>query len=238
MAEHLRRSQADPADGRREPVTEIGTTRVFLLDDHEMIRRGVAEVINTQTDMIVVGEAGSATEAMKALEFADPDVAVLDISLGDGNGIDVCRQITEQFPDVSCLMLTSVIDDRALIEAADAGAAGFCVKDVRLSDLVESIRKVAGGARLLDPVEIRMAKHRLDKRGDGRVEALTVQERKIFDLIGRGFSNRQVASEMFLAEKTVKNYVSNMFAKLGVSSRTEAAALAARMDERESNWRT
>ncbi len=211
---------------------------VFLLDDHEMIRRGVAEVIEQQADMTVVGEANSASSALHAVARAAPRVAVLDISLGDGSGLDVCREITERHPEVACLMLTSVIDDRALIEAEAAGAAGFCLKTIGSNNLIEAIRKVATGARLLDAVEVRMARRRLEERGDGLIETLTPQERNIFDLIGKGLSNRQIADEMFLAEKTVKNYVSNLFVKLGITRRTEAAALAARREERESSWRT
>lgn len=219
-------------------MNESRPTRVFLLDDHEMIRRAVADMIRNETDMTVVGEAGSAAEALGALGRAEADVAILDISLGDGSGLDICRQITEQHAGVACLMLTSVVDDRALIEAEAAGAAGFCLKSIHSLDLVESIRKVAAGTTLLDPAEIRMAKQRLADSGDGLVETLTPQERKIFSLIGNGMSNRQIATEMYLAEKTVKNYTTNLFAKLGVARRTEVAALAARMAERESNWRT
>lgn len=211
---------------------------MFLLDDHEMVRRGVADLVNAQTDMTVIGEAGAAKDALVALSRAVPDVAVLDISLGDGNGIDVCGQITQAHPEVACLMLTSVVDDRALIAAEAAGAAGFSLKTVGSSDLIDSIRAVAAGGRLLDAFEIRLARRRITDRGEGLIETLTDQERRIFDLIGVGRSNRQIADEMYLAEKTVKNYVSKMLAKLGLSRRTEAAALAARLDERESDWRT
>jgi len=213
---------------------------VFLLDDHEMVRRGVAALIDSHDDMVVVGEADSAEAALASVGATNPHVAVLDISLRDGelNGIDVCRTISERHPDVACLMLTSVVDDRALIEAQEAGAAAFALKSVGADDLAQSIRKVASGARLFDVVDAKLARRRMDESGVGRVESLTPQERRIFDLIGTGRSNREIADQMFLAEKTVKNYVSNLLAKLSLARRAEAAALAARMAERESGWRS
>lgn len=211
--------------------------RVALVDDHEIVRKGLASLVNAEPDMEVVGEAGSAAGALPMVQRSTPDVAILDISLGDGNGIDVCGQITEHHPEVACLMLTSVSDERALIEAEKAGAAGFSLKTVRNNDIVASIRKVSQGARLLDAVEIRMARKRLAEQGGATVDSLTPQERKIFDLIGLGHSNREIANEMFLAEKTVKNYVTNMFLKLGMSNRTEVAALASRLEERDRSWR-
>mgnify|MGYP001820191624 CR=1 FL=1 len=210
---------------------------VFVLDDHEMVRRGLRQVIDAQPDMEVVGEAASHRGSVDAIVRTHPDVAVLDISLGDGSGLDVCRKVTEQADGVACLMLTSVVDDRALIAASDAGAAGFCLKAADGQNLLTSIRRVADGARLLDQAEVGVARRRLATRGDGRVDTLTAQERRIFDLVGRGCSNRQIGEDLFLAEKTVKNYVSNVLSKLGLSRRTEIAAMAARLAEREGQWR-
>ena len=182
--------------------------------------------------MTVVGEASSSADALSEVKRCQPNVAVLDVRLGDGNGITVCREIRSVHSDVACLILTSFEDDRAIVDAAMAGAAGFVLKQIRSNDLIESIRRVATGAQLLDSAATRMAMERLSASEGGVVDSLTAQERRVFDLIGEGFSNRQIADEMFLAEKTVKNYVSNMFAKLGIVRRTEAAALAARVEER------
>ncbi len=205
---------------------------VFLLDDHEIVRKGVADLVDAEPDMQVISQAGSAGEALKVVGQTRPDVAVLDVRLQDGNGIEVCREIRSEHPEVACLILTSFADDQALIDAAMAGAVGYVLKQIRGNDLVESIRKVAHGATLLDAATVRLGMQRLKNSDEGLVNELTDQERKIFDLIGEGFSNRQIATEMFLAEKTVKNYVSNMLAKLGMSRRTEAAAFAARLEER------
>ncbi len=207
--------------------------RVFLLDDHEIVRRGVADLVDAEPDMQVVSEAATAAEAMRVVAETSPDVAVLDVRLQEGNGIEVCRDIRSAHPEVACLILTSFADDQALLDAAMAGAAGYVLKQIRSNDLVESIRKVAAGTQLLDAATVRMSLHRLKGSDEGKVAALTEQERRIFDLIGEGYSNRQVAETLFLAEKTVKNYVSNMLAKLGMSRRTEAAAFAARLEERQ-----
>ncbi len=206
--------------------------RVFLLDDHEIVRRGVADLVDSQEDMEVISEAGTAAQALQVVESTRPDVAVLDVRLGDGNGIEVCRDITSSHPDIACLILTSFSDDRALVDAAMAGAKGYVLKQIRGNELVESIRRVADGATLLDAATVRLCMQRLKNSDEGVVDTLTAQEHKIFDLIGEGYSNRQIADELFLAEKTVKNYVSNMLSKLGMSRRTEAAAFAARIDER------
>ena len=157
---------------------------------------------------------------------------MLDVRLGDGNGIDVCREITSEFDDVRSLILTSFDSDRALVDAGLAGAAGFVLKQIRSNDLIDAIRQVAAGRQLLDDAEVRIAMRRLRDSEEGRLYELTPQERRIFDYIGEGHTNRQIAEEMYLAEKTVKNYVSNLLAKLGMSRRTEAAALAARLEER------
>lgn len=207
------------------------TIRVFLLDDHEVVRRGVAALVDAESDLEVVGEADSAASTASAVRACSPDVAVLDVRLGDGNGIEVCRDLKSTYPDLPCLMLTSFADDQALLDAALAGAAGYVLKEVRKNDLIESIRKVANGVQLLDKAEVRMRMQHLKQTEQGMLQELTPQERRIFDLIGEGLSNRQIADEMFLAEKTVKNYVSNLFAKLGITRRTQAAALAARVDE-------
>ena len=209
---------------------------VFLLDDHEMVRQGLAQLLSGETDIDVVGDADNAPDAIRMIAELQPDVAVLDISLGTGNGIDVCRTVTAEVPGVACLMLTSVLDERALLAAEEAGAAGFALKSVGSLDLANTIRNVAGGAHEIDAVTLRAARRRLDERGEGLVETLTQQERRIFDLIGEGHSNRQIADTMFLAEKTVKNYVSNVLTKLNVDRRTEVAALAARLTERATVW--
>lgn len=209
--------------------------RVFLLDDHEIVRRGVADVLNTEADIEVVGEHDAAAGALAKIGAVMPDVAVLDVRLGDGSGIEVCRDIRAEHPDIACLMLTSFSDDEALLDAAMAGAAGYVLKQIRTNDLAESIRKVANGVQLLDKAEVRMRMRRFKETEEGVLSTLTPQELRIFELIGEGLSNRQIADEMFLAEKTVKNYASNLFSKLGIDRRTQAAALAARVDERRKN---
>ena len=207
--------------------------RIFLLDDHEVVRQGVKAALEAEDDMTVVGEAADAAHALDAVGACAPDVAVLDVRLGDGNGIDVCRQISSNFPDVKSLILTSFDSDRALVDAGLAGAAGFVLKQIRSAELIDAIRKVAAGRQILDDAEVRMAMRRLRDSEEGRLFDLTPQEQRIFDYIGDGMTNRQIAQEMYLAEKTVKNYVSNLLAKLGMSRRTEAAALSARLEERK-----
>lgn len=193
---------------------------------------GVASMVDAEPDMTVVGHADSAGTALAAAEECAPDVAVLDVRLGDGNGIEVCRDIRGARPETECLILTSFSNDQAIVDASMAGAAGYVVKQVKGNELVESIRKVAAGVKLLDEATARLALQRLNDSQMGDLNRLTRQEQRIFELIGRGYTNRQIAEELYLAEKTVKNYVSNMLAKLGMSRRTEAAALAARIDER------
>ncbi len=206
--------------------------RVFLLDDHEVVRRGVRELLEAEDDLTVVGEADTAEIALTRIPATDPDVAVLDVQLPDGNGIEVCREIRSRRPDIACLMLTSFADDEALFAAIMAGASGFVLKQIRGNDLVEAIRKVSTGASLLDPSVTKRVLERLREGPDDGLGELTPQEKNIFTLIGEGKTNRQIGEELFLAEKTVKNYVSNMLAKLDMSRRTEAAAYAARLDER------
>ena len=206
--------------------------RVFLLDDHEIVRRGVVAVIDAEPDMEVVGEAGTVAEALEVVQGCSPDVAVLDIRLGEGSGVEVCRDIRSQYPDVKCLMLTSFEDDQALVEASLAGAAGYVLKQVQGGDLLEAIRMVADGRVLLDRATTRLALRRLRESGEATVGELPPQELRVFELIGDGLSNREIAEEMILAEKTIKNYVTSLLQKLGMQRRTEAAAFAARLDER------
>lgn len=211
--------------------------RVYLLDDHEVVRRGVAAAIIAEGDIEVVGESGAGAVALDEIGELRPDVAVVDVRLGqhERSGIDVCRRLTAEMPEVKVLILTSFESDRALVDAALAGASGFLLKQIRSTELVAAIRGVSDGRHHLDVAEVRMATRRLRDSEEGRLEDLTAQERRIFDLIGEGCTNRQIAQAMFLAEKTVKNYVSNLLAKLGMSRRTEAAALAARLVERNRN---
>jgi len=206
--------------------------RVFLLDDHEVVRRGLAELIGLEDDLEVVGEAGTATDALHRIPAARPDVAVLDVRLPDGSGVEVCRDIRAAFPDVRCLMLTSYADDEALFAAIMAGASGYVLKDIRGNDLVEAIRSVAAGHSLLDPGVTQRVLERLrhGDHQDARLEGLTEQERKILELIGEGLTNRQIGERLHLAEKTIKNYVSSLLAKLGMERRTQAAAFVARLE--------
>jgi DNA-binding NarL/FixJ family response regulator len=204
---------------------------VFLLDDHEIVRRGVRELLESEPDITVVGEAGTAASALARIPAVRPDVAVLDVRLPDGDGVSVCRDIRSRMPEVACLMLTSFGDDEALFDAIMAGAAGYVLKQIRGTDLVGAIRTVASGESMLDPeAASRVMRHMRDQavRSDP-LAGLTEQERRILELIGAGLTNRQIGERMFLAEKTVKNYVSALFAKLGMERRTQAAAYAARV---------
>ncbi|HPU38944.1 MAG TPA: response regulator transcription factor [Microthrixaceae bacterium] len=207
---------------------------VFLVDDHEVVRRGVRDLLESSGDLDVVGEAGSVAEAQVAVPAAAPDVAVLDVQLPDGTGIELCRELRSARPELACLMLTSFPDDDALLDAVVAGASGYVLKQVRGSDLVAAVRQVAAGHSLLDPVlrERAATRIRSGPEDDDRLKHLTPQERRILDLLADGLTNRQIADEMFLAEKTIKNYVSNLLAKMGMSRRTEAAVYAARLAER------
>ncbi|MFT5203535.1 MAG: two-component system response regulator DevR [Candidatus Aldehydirespiratoraceae bacterium] len=207
---------------------------VALLDDHEIVRHGVAELVNAQSDMTVVGQAGTAAEMIRTVASTRPRVAVLDVRLVDdaSNGIAVCRELRSAYPDTQCLILTSFDDDEALVDAALAGAAGFVLKQIRGGDLVKSIREIANGSRLLDAAETRMAMQRLRDSETGALAQLTAKERQVFDLISEGCSNREIGEQLFIAEKTVKNYVSSVLSKLGLVRRTEVAALGARLAER------
>ena len=205
--------------------------RVFLLDDHEIVRRGVRELLEGQPDIIVVGEAGTAAAALARIPALRPNVAVLDVRLPDGDGVSVCREIRSQLPEVACLMLTSFGDDEALFDAVMAGAAGYVLKQIRGTDLVGAVRTVASGQSMLDAKAASqlMARLRDTTRKRDPLEGLTGQERKILELIGEGLTNRQIGERLYLAEKTVKNYVSALFQKLGMERRTQAAAYAARV---------
>ena len=208
-----------------------GQIHVFLLDDHEIVRRGVRDMLEAEPDMTVVGEAGTAASALARIPALRPDVAVLDVRLPDGDGVSVCREIRSKMPGVACLMLTSFGDDEALFDAIMAGAAGYVLKQIRGTDLIGAVRTVAAGRSLLDPDAASrvMAKMRDQAHRSDPLAALTGQERKILELIGEGLTNRQIGERLFLAEKTVKNYVSALFAKLGMERRTQAAAYAARI---------
>lgn len=203
--------------------------RVFLLDDHEVVRRGLAELISLENDLEVVGEAATAADALVRIQATRPDVAVLDVRLPDGSGVDVCREIRSE-TGIPCLMLTSYSDDEALFNAIVAGASGYVLKDIRGNDLVDAIRQVAAGRSLLDPAVTARVLDRLRNPSteDARLSGLSDQERRILELIGEGLTNRQIGERMHLAEKTVKNYVSSLLAKLGMERRTQAAAYAAR----------
>jgi DNA-binding NarL/FixJ family response regulator len=212
-----------------------GTISVFLLDDHEIVRRGVRELLEAEPDITVIGEAGTAASALARAPALKPDVAVLDVRLPDGDGVMVCRELRSMMPDLACLMLTSFGDDEALFDAIMAGAAGYVLKQIRGTDLVGAVRTVAAGKSLLDPDAATKVMNRMRDQATQAdpLAGLTAQERKILELIGEGLTNRQIGERMFLAEKTVKNYVSALFAKLGMERRTQAAALATRVFSQE-----
>ncbi len=208
---------------------------VFLLDDHQVVREGLRSLLEADGGMEVVGEAGTAAEALARIPAVQPRVAVLDVRLPDGTGVEVCREIRSAHPNVACLMLTSFSDDEALVDAIMAGASGYVLKEVGGSDLVGDIRKVAAGHSLLDPTLTSRIMERIRARHEEeRQEHLTAQEERILGHIAEGLTNRQIAEAMYLSEKTVKNYVSNLLAKLGMSRRTEAAVYAIRRSEKKS----
>ncbi|WP_199440027.1 response regulator transcription factor [Umezawaea beigongshangensis] len=205
-------------------------TKVFLVDDHEIVRRGVADLLDGEPDLEVVGGAGSVAEALALVPDSGADVAVLDIRLPDGSGIELCRELAGRAPGVRCLMLTSYADDDALFDAVVAGAAGFVLKQVLGGDLVRAVRAVGAGRSLLDAsgTSALLDRIRGERERSDPLRALSDQERAVLDLIAEGLTNRQIAERMSLAEKTVKNYVSHVLAKLGLQRRTQAAVLASR----------
>jgi two-component system response regulator DevR len=204
--------------------------RLLLVDDHEVVRRGLRDLLGAEDDIVVVVEAGSVAEVVDA-PAPSVDVAVLDVRLADGSGVEVCRWLKEQDPTIGCLMLTSFADDEAHFAAIMAGASGYVLKEIRSAELVTAVRTVAAGGSLLDPDLVAQVRSRLKERAveEERLARLSAQERRILELIADGKTNRQIAEEMFLAEKTVKNYVSNLLAKLGFARRTEAAVFATKL---------
>jgi DNA-binding NarL/FixJ family response regulator len=213
-----------------DEVPKQGRIGVFLLDDHEIFRRGVQGLLAAEPDIDVVGEAGTASTALARMTVLQPDVAVLDVRLPDGDGVAVCREIRSRLPETACLMLTAYGDDQAILGAIMAGAAGYVSKQTAGADHVSAVRKVAAGQSTLDPHASRQVMMRLRERMTSvdPVASLSAQEKRVLELIGEGLTNRQIAERMFLAEKTVKNYVSALLTKLGMTRRTQAAALAAR----------
>ncbi len=202
---------------------------IFLVDDHEIVRHGVRELIDAEPDLDVVGEAGDCSQALSRIPALRPDIAVLDVLLPDGNGVELCRELLQSVSGLRCLMLTSLTDEQAMLDAILAGASGYVVKDVKGFALVEAIREVGAGKSLLDSraAAALMAKLRNEANDDaGPLADLTGQERALLALLGEGLTNRQIADRMFLAEKTVKNYVSRLLTKLGVERRAQAAVIA------------
>ena len=217
-----------PADPKPTPAP----TTVFLVDDHEIVRNGVRMLLQAQPDIEVVGEAGTAREALTRITAHAPKVAVLDVRLPDGDGVSLCRELRSRMPDLACLMLTSFADDDALYDAVLAGASGYVLKQIRGSDLVNAVRVVGAGGSLLDPTTTAQIMQRIRddaNRSSDPLSNLTEQERRVLELIGEGLTNRQISERMFLAEKTVKNYVSNLLGKLGMERRTQAAVLATQL---------
>ena len=208
-----------------------GVIRVFLLDDHEIVRRGIADLLGQDGDIEIVGESASALEAIRRIPALHPDVAILDARLADGSGIDVCRQVRSIDASIQALILTSYDDDEALFAAIMAGAAGYVLKQIRGSDLLDAVRRVSAGQSLLDPAVTARVLQRIRTGAEqpDELKSLTDQERRILQYVAQGMTNHQIAQEMFLADKTVKNYVSSMLAKLGLERRTQAAVLATRL---------
>lgn len=205
--------------------------RVFLMDDHEVVRRGLSDLISSEAGLELVGEAGTCAEGLQGILVKRPDVAVLDVRLPDGSGIEVCRDLRALAPEINVLMLTSYADDEALLSAVLAGAHGYVLKDIRSGDLVQMIKDVSTGKSLLDEKAVDQVRNRLRKGSSiySMLEDLTDQERRVLEFIGEGMSNRQIAEAMFLAEKTIKNYVSSVLSKLGMERRSQAAAFIARL---------
>jgi len=219
----------EPVD-RAVSVEDPRRIRVYILDDHEIVRRGITELLERGGDIVVVGESGSAREAARSMADLRPDVAILDGRLPDGSGIDVCRDVRSADPGIKALILTSYDDDKALLAAVVAGASGYLLKQVRGNDLVDSVRRVASGQSMLDPAMTALVLERIRRCPEehDELDVLTPKQKRILDLVGEGLTNREIARRMLLSEKTVKNYVSSMLAKLGFTSRTQAAVFAAR----------
>ena len=225
---------------RRQPLPAAAVTNteeaaivtVFLVDDHEVVRRGLIDLLSADPELDVIGEAGSVAEAMARIPALHPQVAVLDVRLPDGNGIELCRDLLSRLPDLKCLMLTSFTSDEAMLDAILAGASGYVIKDIKGMELARAVKEVGAGRSLLDnrAAAALMAKLRNAAERSDPLSALTGQERVLLDLLGEGLTNKQIAARMFLAEKTVKNYVSRLLAKLGMQRRTQAAAFVSRLD--------
>ncbi|MFE1383304.1 response regulator [Streptomyces sp. NPDC058740] len=217
----------------------VPATRVFLVDDHEVVRRGLRDLIDDEADMTVVGEAATAEQALARGPALRPDVAVLDVRLPDGDGISVCRELRSRLPELACLMLTSFDDEDALIDAIMAGAAGYVLKQIKGADLVAAVRTVATGQSMLDPATTARLMHSLrdpepaKPPEDERLAVLSERERTVLDLIGEGLTNRQIAKRLYLSEKTVKNHISRLLGKLGVERRVQAAVIAAQAHEHD-----
>jgi DNA-binding NarL/FixJ family response regulator len=218
-------------DAKEQPVT----IKVFLVDDHEVVRAGLRGLLETQELIEVVGEAGGVEEALRRVPAVSPDVAVLDVRLPDGDGVELCRELRSRLPELRCLMLTSFSDDTALFAAIMAGASGYVLKQIKGNDLVSAIRRVGAGESLIDPSLTARVLERLREgpKQDERLKRLSQQEKRVLDVLAEGLTNRQIAERLFLSEKTVKNYVSKMLSKLGMAHRSEAAAFSARLSERE-----
>jgi DNA-binding NarL/FixJ family response regulator len=217
---------------RTEAGTGSGTIRVFLLDDHEVVRRGVHDLLDAEPGLEVVGEAASVAQALARVPALRPDVAILDVRLPDGDGISVCRELRSQLPELACLMLTSFDDEDALLDAIMAGASGYVLKQISGTDLISAVRTVGSGQSMLDPgaatrlmARLRGQSAQAPQQPDALAE-LTERERDILALIGEGLTNRQIGQRLYLAEKTVKNHISRMLAKLGVERRVQAAVIA------------
>ncbi len=211
------------------------TIRVFLLDDHELVREGIRSLLESDPDIEVVGEAGTASEALTRVPLAKPDVAILDVRLEEGSGIEVCRELRSTESDLACLMLTSFADDDALYASVMAGAAGYVLKQIKARDLIEDVKRVAAGESLLDPRAVARVVQRISNppKSDPTMDSLSPQELRILEHISEGMTNKQIAESMFLAEHTVKNYVTGLLRKLKMSSRTEAAIYATKRKAEE-----
>jgi DNA-binding NarL/FixJ family response regulator len=211
-------------------MTEARQISVFLLDDHEIVRRGLRDLLESEGDIEVVGEASTQEQAVARVHALDPDVAVLDVRLEDGNGIEACREIRSLHPRTVCLILTSFADDEALFQAIMAGAAGYVLKQIRSADLVDAVRRVASGQSLLDPVLTARVLERIRQgpEQDERLARLTDQESNVLELLAEGLTNREIGERLYLAEKTIKNYVTALLSKMGMARRTEAAVYAVR----------